>query len=487
MSKRFFALLPGLAAFAAALLMIPRFSYDDPDTFWHYELGRYMIDHRTILHHAIHTFYGDRLPYIPHEYAFQIVLALLVRVFGWPGAYLLTASCLLLTIAGMDRLARVSRRELGLDERRDPVLLLILLPAACWVYYCYFTIRPQMVSAWMIVWFFVYLREFRHVPRIRFAVLTGALSLGIANFHAGIWPVAAVFTVMAAIEALRERQWTKRHAWTYGVIFLAGLLNPGGLKSLLFIFAVTKGRFNLLINEWQPIEFSKPENLPILLALMFFAAILPFALRGKLFRYLFMLGILYLGVSSYKQNLFLWLFLPYFAAALPDSVPMLNKNRFRLPIRTRWLLLPAAAGLVINAISVFAVPPTVNAGEYPVKEMDYILRQAPDGVRPRVMAPYGASGYVMYRGGDVLCDGRQDPFVTDESKGALGWNAFQRSMYGFGEYLPEIVASDHPDYVIARSGVSAKLLQDWTRTFGEPAYRGDFGVVFRIGKPTGSE
>ena len=55
------------------------------------------------------------------------------------------------------------------------------------------------------------------------------------------------------------------------------------------------------------------------------------------------------------------------------------------------------------------------------------------------MAPYGASGYVMFRGGDILCDGRQDPFITEHSVGALGWNAFQRSMYGYGEYLPEIV------------------------------------------------
>jgi hypothetical protein len=55
-------------------------------------------------------------------------------------------------------------------------------------------------------------------------------------------------------------------------------------------------------------------------------------------------------------------------------------------------------------------------------------------------------------------------------------------MYGYGEYLPEIVASDRPDYVIARSNVSAKLLEDWSRTFGDPVYRGDYGAVFEIRK-----
>jgi hypothetical protein len=482
MFRRLTDFIPVIAAFAAVLLMFPRYSFNDPDTFWHYELGRYMLEHRSILHHAIHTYAGDHLPYIPHEYAFQLALALLVRTFGWPGAYVLTALCLLLTIAGLDRLVKVSRKELGLDERRQPVLLLIVLLVSGWVYYAYFTTRPQMVSAWMIVWFFVCLREFRFTPRIRIAGWLIALSWGIANVHAGVWPVAAVFTVMAAIEALRERAWTRRHAWTYGLVLLAGFLNPGGARSVLFIVTVTRGHYNLLINEWQPIEFSKWENVPILLALLFFAAILPFALQGRIFRYLLMFGILYLGVTSYKQNLFMWLFLPYFAASLPESVRMTDLRRFRLPLGARRLLPAMAAGLMINAAAVFADPPKVDRSAYPVQEMDYILRKTPEGVRPKVMAPYGASGYVMYRGADVLCDGRQDPFVTDETKGALGWNAFQRSMYGYGEYLPEIVASDRPDYVIARSNVSAKLLEDWSRTFGDPVYRGDYGAVFEIRK-----
>ncbi|WP_168123134.1 hypothetical protein [Paenibacillus sp. HB172176] len=58
-------------AFIAVVCMVPRFSYNDPDTFWHIELGGYMVEHGMVLHHAIHTFYGDQLPYIPHEFGFQ--------------------------------------------------------------------------------------------------------------------------------------------------------------------------------------------------------------------------------------------------------------------------------------------------------------------------------------------------------------------------------------------------------------------------------
>lgn len=80
--------------------------------------------------------------------------------------------------------------------------------------------------------------------------------------------------------------------------------------------------------------------------------------------------------------------------------------------------------------------------------------------------------------GDVLCDGRQDPFVTKDSLGVLGWTAFERSMHGFSEYLPEIVNYDHPDYVITSKKVSYKLLKEWTQKFGQPVFTGTYGSVF---------
>jgi len=348
----------------------------------------------------------------------------------------------------------------------------------------------------MIVWFVVCLREFQFGdrPRMKYAASMIALSLAVANFHAGVWLTIAAFTGMAALESLWERRLTPRRIWTFAAVLLAGLANPGGLKSILFILTVTKDNFNMLIDEWQPIPFSKLTYMPMTLLLLGFAAALPFVLHRKPFRFMLMLGVLYLGVSSFKMNLFMWLFVPYFAATLPEQVPLLRRPiawvRERLDVR-RYAGIVAAGlvlGLLLNVASIFFVfPPRVDAKLYPVEEMNFIMERtagnaetAEAAPRPKVMAPYGASGYVMYRGGNVLCDGRQDPFVTDASKGALGWNAFQRSMWGYGEYLPEIVAGDRPNYVIARSNVSDKLFREWVNLFGEPVFRGSFGSVFAI-------
>ncbi|KWX80232.1 hypothetical protein AMQ84_04425 [Paenibacillus riograndensis] len=473
LSKWLYALL----IIGTLLLMIPKFSYNDPDTFWHIEVGQYMIDHGQVLHHAIHTFYGDKLPYVPHEFGFQILVAPLYKVFGWPGVYILTAGCLFFLILGLLRLGKLSRKELGLVE--DHVLLLpFVLLVSCWIYYNYFKGRPQMISSFMIVWFFIYLREYQYSSKSRYAAAMLILSLAIANFHAGVWLVIAVFTGMAFLESLYNKTMTLRKTAVFVLVWLIGMLNPGGIKSLLFILTVTKKNFNLLINEWKPIQYSSLENLPIMLLLLFFACTLPYALRRNPFRYLFMLGILYLGVSNFKQNLFMWLFIPYFAAIFFEAIPIAN---LRIPVqvfRKGTLRLLLAAGLLLNVVFIFIFPPIIDARNYPVDEMNYILQHTSEGIRPKVLASYGSSGYVMFRGGDVLCDGRQDPFITKASLGVYDWTAFERSMYGFSEYLPEIVDYDHPDYVIVANGTSHKLFGEWVKKFGQPVYKGQYGSVF---------
>ncbi|SET07803.1 hypothetical protein [Paenibacillus sp. NFR01] len=469
--------LYGLIIIAILLLMIPKYSYNDPDTFWHIEVGRYMLEHGQILHYAIHTFYGDKLPYVPHEFGFQLIVAPLYAAFGWPGIYLLTAVCLFFLILGLLRLGKVSRKELGFEEEHLLLLPFALLISA-WIYYSYFKGRPQMISSWMIVWFFVCLREYQHSARLKYAAGMIALSLAIANFHAGVWLVIAVFTGMALLESWIAKLLDLRKVAVFASVWLIGLLNPGGWKALLYILTVTKNDYNLLINEWKPLRFNSLENLPMMLLLLFFACTLPYALQRKPFRFFFMLGILYLGVSNYKQNLFMWLFIPYFAAALFEAIPLKTARLHFLSLSQsalRWLL---AAGLLLNTAYIFAVPPEISTRDYPVKEMDYIMQHTPAGTRPKVLARYGSSGYVMFRGADILCDGRQDPFITKASVGTLGWNAFERSMYGFSEYLPEIVNDDKPDYVIIGSEASGKLITEWNKTFGTPAFKGPYGSVY---------
>ncbi|MFC5406050.1 hypothetical protein [Cohnella soli] len=462
------------------LLLFPSNSYNDPDTFWHIENGRYMIEHGIILHHAIHTFYGDSLPYVPHEYGFQLIEGWLYSIFGWPGTYILTAISFGCLIVGLYRMMELSRTESSRKGVPLPCLIVLALVGA-WIYYGYFTSRPQMLSSCLIVYYFISLRRYAMTHNLRSAFAMVLLSFAIANVHTGVWPVIAVFSGMQIIETLLERKGRVRDWIVYAATALIGLLNPGGYRSLFYILTVTKNHFNLLIDEWQPIDFGQWESTAIVLALLFFALVLPFSLKRKPFRILLALGIAYLGMTNFKQNLFLWLFIPYFAASAVETTPLLRRIAdIRFPFSAKASIAGMTLGLVLNMAIVAASPPKVDAKAYPVDEMDYVMAHTSAGVRPKVLARYGSSGYVMFRGADILCDGRQDPFITDASRGAFGWTAFERSMYGFSEKLPAIVKEDRPDYVIAHKGVSAKLLQQWKDAFGQPVYEGRYGSVFAI-------
>lgn len=469
--------IPVIAAIVV-LCLWPSTSYNDSDTFWHIENGLYMLEHRVVLHHALHTFYGDSLPYIPHEFGFQLIEAALYKTFGWPGIYLLTAASFGLLIVGLHRLMDISRRELG-KPGMPLACWLLLVPVALWVYYVYFTSRPQMMSAFLIVWYVVWLRSYRMTGKLRYGAALTLGSLLIANVHAGVWPVIAVFSGMQIAETLWERNGKLRDIYVYAAAALAGLLNPGGWRSLTYILVATKNDYNRLINEWVPIDFLDWENVPIVLMLLFFAYILPFSHGKKAFRIMMIVGIAYLGTTNIKQNLFLWLFVPYFAAAAVDRAPLIRSlGKLRVAIRPKAVWLGMSAGLLLNAVYVFAKPPEVDAKTYPVDEMTYILERANPGERPKVLARYGSSGYVMFRGGNVLCDGREDPFITDDSVGLYGWNAFERSMYGFSDRLPAIAASDRPDYVLVKSDSSEQLKKQWADAFGTPLYTGRYGSVY---------
>lgn len=188
--------------------------------------------------------------------------------FGWPGVYLLTAFCLFLLILGLLQMAKISRRELGFREDH-PLLLPFVLLISVWIYYNYFKGRPQMVSSWMIVWFFVYLRRFQMQPVVKPAAAMIVLSFGIANFHAGVWLVIVVFTGMAFLEAWIARKLDKRRLLAFAGVVIAGIPNPGGIKSLLYILTVSRNNFNMLINEWQPIAFGKWDTSAMTLLLLF--------------------------------------------------------------------------------------------------------------------------------------------------------------------------------------------------------------------------
>ncbi|MDQ0902271.1 MULTISPECIES: hypothetical protein [unclassified Paenibacillus] len=483
------------AVYAAIFMFIFIFmdvhsSRNDPDTFWHIEVGKEMITQGKVIDKAIHTFAGENLSYVPHEVGFQWIVGGLYSLWEWNGVHIFTLLSVFILTVGLYRLMEISRQEMGLPKMH-PFLVYVVLPLfAFYIYIAYFKIRPQIISAGLVVWFAVWLRRFAMDASVKKAGMLGILSLILANVHTGVWAVIAVFFMMQVFERIWEKKLNRYDLIALIFIVIGGIANFGGLQSLTYFLTLGESPFTQMIDEWKPIPFSS--NYISFITLIVFVLSGVYSIKGRPFRLMLFIGILYLGLASYKQFLFLVLFLPYFLAVIIDPYKWLRVFKSLEPyIRLKIVLPLIVLGLLLNFSTVLLTPYKQPVTKYPVEEMTYILHKNNTIDRPKVLSDYGSSGYVMFRGGDVLADGRFDPFILEATKGVHQWTAFERSLNGLRSgYIMDIIHSDRPDFLILPTADSNKLvnslseveLDEVKKQLHEPDFTGSFGQVWDLRK-----
>jgi hypothetical protein len=102
-------LLVALLAFARAVT-VPRSLLNDPDTYLHIAVGRWIVSHGALPFADPFSFSLPGAPWVPGEWLGEVVLFLAYRLAGWNGVVLLTAGCYALA-AGL--LGHFAVRRLG--------------------------------------------------------------------------------------------------------------------------------------------------------------------------------------------------------------------------------------------------------------------------------------------------------------------------------------------------------------------------------------
>lgn len=468
-------------------------SRNDPDTFWHIEVGKEMIKQGKVIDTAIHTFAGENLSYVPHEVVFQWIVGGLYNLGEWKYVHLLTLMSVFILTWGLYRLMEISRKEMGLAPMH-PFLVYIMLPFfTFYIYLTYFNIRPQIISAGLVVWFVVWLRRYAMNPTVKKAGILGILSFILANVHTGVWAVIFVLLVMQVLERIYEKKLNRHDLFAVIFVIVGGIANFGGWKSLTYFLTLTNSPFTEWIDEWKPISFSK--SYFTFMNVLLFILTAMYSIK-KPFRLMLFIGMLFLGLANYKQHLFLILFLPYYMAVIVDRFKWLGAFRILEPFtRMKYVITLLVMGLVINFGGEMFTAYKTPMKDYPVEEMNYILQtNNSTAVRPKVLSTYGTSGYVMFRGGDVLADGRFDPFILESTKGVHGWTAVERSINGFkSRRLLDVIQSDRPDFLILPvpeeknkkdtvNTLKAVELDEVKQQLGKPDFTGSFGQVWDLRK-----
>src|ERR1051325_8040760 len=91
--SRFGVSLPILFALLvyANVTPLPLHTLEDPDTYWHIVLGRWIIDHAAVPRHDLFSFTMQGAPFVPFEWLAEVAIAAIHDHLGWAGLAAATA------------------------------------------------------------------------------------------------------------------------------------------------------------------------------------------------------------------------------------------------------------------------------------------------------------------------------------------------------------------------------------------------------------
>jgi hypothetical protein len=298
----------GAAIYGLLLLLGPQL-LNDPDTYSHIALGRWIIAHRAVPYVDPFTHSAAGTHWVAFEWLSQVAYAAAHALGGWPAVIVLAAGAVATAFA---LLTRVLLRELA------PIPTLVLVTAAFVLVSPHALARPHVLAfPLMVIWVAALVRAVDDGERPPFwllplmtlwANLHGSFTFGLAI----VFPIAfeALWNAPATARKPLARQWL-----TFAVLALvAGSLTPYGPELIeVTQRTIALGPALLAITEWRAQDFSHLGAFEVILLSGF-----GYALHRRIalppLRILMLLGLVHLALSQSRHADLLALLAPLFLA-----------------------------------------------------------------------------------------------------------------------------------------------------------------------------
>jgi hypothetical protein len=244
------------------------------DLFWHLAGGRWILEHGALPRTDPFRFTSRDVPWVDHEWLFQVVVAGLERVWGLPS---LVVGLAVLVVALAALLFTSLRREGALAAGAALVVLVAVLGARG-----RFFLRPELASLFLLPVSISLLQSFRRTGSRVPALVLPALVVLWVNFHPG----ALLAPVVTAAYLVGTRLPGGRRliplGWVLGLpvlTLLALLANPYGARLFTVPFGIAEALRGLpgTNPEWLPV-WKQP--VPFLFFFCGVAALLGLAILG---------------------------------------------------------------------------------------------------------------------------------------------------------------------------------------------------------------
>ena len=384
----------GVVLFAPAVL-------NDPDTYWHIEAGRWILDHRAVPHTDPFSFTMAGHPWVAHEWLSEVLMALAYRSLGWDGVVILFGAAAGATVGC---LARYLAHRMHLLA----AALTLMLGAAC--VSPSLLARPHLLALPLLaLWTTGLLRaqESRTPPPWRLL----ALMLMWANLHASfvfglalIAPIAADAFIDANHEAWRaSRDW----ALFFAAALATALVTPHGWHGLVFPFQLASMHLVSSIGEWRPLDLNSLEPIEPAIATLLYVVVSRRVWISVL-RWLILAGLLYLAYRHSRHEMLAGI---VGAAVIAEPLGRAFGSAPAEVAARHLSWRDIAVGLACAALlTVLRFAHPIERGDGTISPVSALASVPADVRRAPVFNSYEFGGYLIFMHVRPFVDGRADMY-----------------------------------------------------------------------------
>ena len=398
----------GLCLYAFLLLAGNRL-LNDPDSYWHLVVGRWIAEHRAFPVADPFSFTTNGAHWIAKEWLSQILYSGAFAIGGWSGMVVLAAAAIALAFALLTRF---------LADELAPLPVICLIAVAFAIVAPHAVARPHALSLPVMVAFvggLVRAVDRDHRPSLWLMPLMVLW----ANLHGG-FTLGLVLVVAAGLDAVAgaaagERRRVAR-AWIAfaAAALVAACITPYGPESILVTFRVLGlGPALSIIGEWRPADFSRLGGLELSL-LAGTGLALRFRVGLPPVRIVVVLGLLHLGLSAERNGELLGLLVPLFLARpIARQFPNLAPAGPTTIAATRSLALHGVIAVAIAVTATSAILALLHYAPNPRVSPEAAVAALRQTGERRVLNDYDFGGYLVYAGLPPFIDGRTELYGGD--------------------------------------------------------------------------
>src|SRR3989344_4711623 len=216
------------------------------DTGYQMKTGQYILEHNTIPTTDIFSFSAYGSPWIAHYWLAGVTFYLINAVAGFAG--------LMLAVASLAALTYVIVLKTTWLKSNTRLLPLIVLTPFSFLTYELWVARPQIFSYFLTVLLIFLLEKWRISKNDRLLFILPLLFILWANLHSGVvlgLLILCIYVGSIVIQNGFTNRKTIIFLATALVCFLAALINPNGINTLLYFKIIGSSASGLHVAEWD--------------------------------------------------------------------------------------------------------------------------------------------------------------------------------------------------------------------------------------------